>query len=382
VFFNAGDVGSQGILSLSTPPYDEGAKLGRRTRPCYKLISSNLRIILTAALLLIKVLGLLLSIGPRPLYYLGRVLSIGMRIQAKHLLGLLGGVSVSAFTSSNNAIDRLTTDADVITFWDKALHLTPALRFEHYNPKYPPHIAFIADSLGTRDWWKTDLDHNSETDLLIFRRQGATELTFALASQGTYRVVSPTYASEIGLIYPVVKRLHDRNAIFLYHQIQLGYDDEAKRFLYSPLLCDTLVYAQGHVLNYVAQPRRHRLEQVIVENDGRCEGDCPTMRVVIDAQHLVATAEREDKEQGKRKHYRGTLPATRIKEVLGILNYANFPALDSTYQARMYDLTTTKLTVVYDGGKRKVVRDYGSSGTCTLAVLYGLATDLKWELKR
>ena len=305
-----------------------------------------------------------------------------MRFRSTYFLGLLGSISICAFIPNANAIDQLATDADVIAFWDKALHLRPALRFEHYNSKYPPHIAFIADSLGTRDWWKTDLDQNGETDLLIFRREGATELTFALASHGTYRVVSPTYASEIGLIYPVVKRLHERNAIFLYHQIQLGYDDEAKRFLYSPLLCDTLVYAQGHVLNYVAQPRRHRLEQVIVENDGRCEGDCPTMRVVIDAQHLVGTAEREDNEKGKRKHYRGMLPAARIKEVLDILNYANFPAFDSTYQARMYDLTTTTLTVVYDGGKRKVVRDYGSSGTCTLAVLYELATDVKWVPKR
>jgi len=303
-----------------------------------------------------------------------------MRFHSTHLLGLLGSISIGAFTPSANAIDHLITDADVSAFWDKDLNLRPALRFEHYNPKYPPHIAFIADSLGTRDWWKTDLDHNGETDLLIFRREGATELTFALANHGTYQLVSPTYTWDRDLVYPVVKRLHEANAIFLYHQTQLGYDAEAKRFFYSPLLCDTLVYAQGHVVNYVAHPRSHRITQVIVENNGRCEGDCPRVRVVIDAQHLVGSAVREFREAGKR--YQGTLTATRIQDILAVLQYANFPALDSTYQARMYDLTTTTLTVVYDGGKRKVVRDYRSSGTCTLAVLYGLATDLKWVPKK
>lgn len=303
-----------------------------------------------------------------------------MRFHPTYFLGLLGSVSICAFAPSANTIDHLITDADVSAFWEKALHLRPALRFEHYGHDYTRHVDFLADSLGTRDWWKTDLDQNGETDLLIFRREGATDLTFALASQGTYRLVSPTYAWHRGLIYPVVKRLHERNAIFLYYQTQLGYDDEAKRFRYSPLLCDTLVYAQGHVLNYVAQPQPHRLEQVIVEDNGRCEGDCPRIRVVIDAQRLVGSAVKEYREAGTR--YQGTLPATRIQDLLAVLQYANFPAFASSYHVIQYDLPTTTLTVVYDGGKRKIVSDYGSSGTCTLAVLYGLATDLKWVSKQ
>jgi hypothetical protein len=177
-----------------------------------------------------------------------------------------------------------------------------------------------------------------------------------------------------------VRRLHEANAVFLYHQTQFGYDAEAKRFFYSPLLCDTLVYAQGHVVNYVAHPRPHCITQVIVENNGQCEGDCPRVRVVIDAERLVGSAVQEFREAGK--CYQGKLTATRIQDILAVLQYANFPAFNSNYQARMYDLATTTLTVVYDGGKRKVVRDYGSSGICTLVVLYGLATDLKWVPKK
>lgn len=298
----------------------------------------------------------------------------------KGILSFLCWLSIVESTSQNsNVIDRLTTDTDVVNFWEKVV--VGHKRKINFLPYFNETIR-VADSLGAKNWIKTDFDQNGETDLLIFRKDGLTDMSFILAKAGKYDLAKPEYyifSNKYQFIYPIIKHVNGKNLILLYNQEQLNYDSENSHYLYSKLLCDTLAFEDGRVLNYSSHPQKHYIQKVIIENDGNCEGDCPKTTVTIDSKSFSSTALKQG-DDGKR--YRGSLSKQDIQTINDLLNYANFPKLKSAYRVREFDQTTTTLTVVYDGGKKKVITDYGSTGNFTLAEIYKLTYGIHWVATR
>ena len=294
----------------------------------------------------------------------------------KNILLAIFWLSVTtAFAQKKNSIDQLMTDSDVVAFWKK-ISVGKQQKIE-FQPYFNETIR-LADSLGAKNWIKTDFDQNGETDLLIFRKDGITDMSFILAKDGKYSIIKPEYyifSSKYQFVYPVAKRTNGKNIILLYNQEQLNYDSENKRYIYSKLLCDTLVFKYGQVLNYSPTPQKHDIAQIIIENNGSCEGDCPKTTITITNKSFSSTALKQGAD-GKR--YRGSLSKKSIQTVNDLLTYANFSKLKSEYRVKDFDLTTTTLTVVYDGGKKKVIKDYGSTGTFTLAEIYKLAGKIDW----
>ncbi|TGE20918.1 DUF6438 domain-containing protein [Hymenobacter metallicola] len=283
------------------------------------------------------------------------------------------------FAQQANAIDALQTDADVMTFWQQHIAL---------HPKQLKLVPFyegrrqVNDSLGANNWLKTDIDHNGETDLLIFRTEGITQLAFVLSEKKDYRVIRPSLEDPYRhqFVYPVTKTMHRVNSVLLYSQYQTGLDDEQGMALYSKLNCDTLVVRAGQIVNYSSRNLASRIASLTVENNGQCEGDCPTIKVFIDGNKMTSTALKE--QYWNQKRYTGTLPKKQILLALDLLNYANFPKLHEEYSARPSDQTTTVTTIIYDNGRRKVIRDYGASGSFTLAAFYTIVYGVDWVLAK
>lgn len=284
-----------------------------------------------------------------------------------------------AFSQNANEIDALKTDVDVSKFWQEKV--SAKKNKLPLTPFYTGRIR-VNDSLGAKNWVKTDFDGNGETDLLVFRVEGITEILVVLSKNKKYELIKPSYSNQYRyqFVYPVVKVIDGKSFILLYNQRQTGTHDEAGNALYTKLECDTLVFKYERVLNYSSHPRKHDITQVIIENNGSCEGDCPKTTLTINAQSLSSTASKQ--EDWNSKTYRGSLSKKDAQTVIDLLNYADFPRLLPSYRVQETDQTTTTLTVVYDGGKKKIIKDYGSTGTFTLAEIYKIADGISWVAVR
>ena len=284
-------------------------------------------------------------------------------------------VTLEAFGQKTNDIDALRLDADVSKFWQEKVSAK-----KNRLPLVPLYSGRTQtnDSLGARNWIKTDFDGNGETDLLIFRVEGITEILVVLSRDKKYELIKPSYSNQprYQFVYPVVKAINGKSVVLLYNQRQTGTLDKAGNMLYTKLECDTLVFKYGRVLNYCAHPQKHDITQIIIENNGSCEGDCPKTALTINAKSLSSTASKQ--EDWHSKVYRGSLSKKDIPTIIDLLNYADFPRLSPSYRVQETDQTTTTLTVVYDGGKKKTIKDYGSTGTFTLAEIYKLANRIDW----
>lgn len=289
------------------------------------------------------------------------------------LLALFFTITFPALSQKANEIDLLKTDADVSDFWQKNVSA---------NKKKLPLVPFytgriqVNDSLGAKNWIKTDFDGNGETDLLIFRVEGITEILIVLSKNGKYKLIKPSYSNNYRyqFIYPITKKINKLNLILLYNQHQVGIIDETENKLYTKLECDTLTFKYNRVLNYSSHPHKYDISCIILENNGSCEGDCPKTTVIIDSKNFSSTAIKKN----NGKSYSGSLDKQSIKDINNLLSYANFPNLNSEYKAKDYDLTTTTLTVLYNGGKKKVIKDYGSTGSFTLSEIYKITGNINW----
>lgn len=272
-----------------------------------------------------------------------------------------------------NGIDSLKTGEDVLRF----VHTIPGCSKSSVAAYYNETIQ-VADSLHTRSWVKTDIDQNGETDLLLFRFDALPDICALLSFNGGYVKINADYWCKYQFMYPVVKTIGQQPVILLYNQDQTGYDDRAKHFTYTKISCDTLMVRDTLFLSYAKPSARNRVESIELENDGVCEGTCPRIAIHIDARTLANTCRKDEPWDHDVESYTGELSAAQVKRLLGILEQSGFPAMKEKYSVGCSDATTTTLTIMYDGGKKKVISDYGGSGNFTLSAFYKIAFDVKW----
>ncbi len=83
------------------------------------------------------------------------------------------------------------------------------------------------------------------------------------------------------------------------------------------------------------------------------------------------------------RDFTATLSTAEYDSLIEIVNYINVPALKNNYAVTYTDGTTATLTITYNNGKTKTIKDYGMSGTYGLSLLYdrmtGLYDRLKWK---
>jgi Domain of unknown function (DUF6438) len=278
-------------------------------------------------------------------------------------------------TGSLKKIDSLQTDKEVFSFLKR--------QFPEYNgnetfDNYRNETQQIADSLEVKNWVKTDIDNNGETDLLIFRANDLSDIFAILSNGGTFKAISAQHFCKYQFIYPVVKAINNRNVIFLFSQDQTDYDAGTRHFIYTRLICDTLVVKDNLFVNYLRSPRREEVEKIELINDGECEGNCPRINISIDAKTFSNTCSKTMFAPNGRKLSTGRLSQNEIREMVSLLNYSNFTELNESYEVGCTDLPTTTLIITYDGGKTKTIRDYGSSGNFTLTEIYKIAYSIKW----
>ncbi|MBI4931483.1 MAG: hypothetical protein HY841_12010 [Bacteroidetes bacterium] len=281
-------------------------------------------------------------------------------------------ISLTIISCSANKIDSLTTDKDVFAFVQQFFP-----DFKGFDEYYNETIK-ISDSLKVRNWTKTDIDNNGETDLLVFRGNDLPNILTLLSFNGTYKKISAKYHCKYQFIYPIVKTIDNKKLLLLYSQEQTGYDPNTKHFTYTKLACETLTIKNNLFLNYIQSPRHYDIEKIEIKNDGICEGNCPRINISINLKTFENICSKQMYWDSTPKNFTGQLTQNEIKNILSLLDYSNFSDFNSKYEIGCTDQTTTTLIITYDNGKIKNIEDYGSSGNFTLAEIYDIVYNIKW----
>lgn len=74
-----------------------------------------------------------------------------------------------------------------------------------------------------------------------------------------------------------------------------------------------------------------------------------------------------------------TISDTAFFDIINLLDYIDFPNLEDNYSVGRTDDQTSVLTVTYNNGKVKTIRDYGLVGTFGLDRLYHLFFNLRYN---
>jgi hypothetical protein len=298
-----------------------------------------------------------------------------MKLYYRSFLILLIAIVSASTSCSANSIDVIKTDEDVFTF---IRQFYPHVKLKGTFGKYYNETIKFADSLKVKNWVKTDIDNNGETDLLMFNADGLPEVFAVISIHGKYRLVEARYFCKHQFIYPVVKN----NILMLYSNNIKGYDQDAKTTIYSKLECDTLTLVGGFFANYNKSTRHSDIKKIEINVNGMCEGNCPRINILINPARLTSICLKQKDDRDAVITYTGQLTSTEIHNILQLLNQSNIDEFKNEYSLPCSDQTTTTLTITFADGRSKKISDYGSSGNFTLTSIYDIAYGIKWRLKK
>ncbi|MFL5765427.1 MAG: DUF6438 domain-containing protein [Bacteroidia bacterium] len=229
--------------------------------------------------------------------------------------------------------------------------------------------------LGVQPWVKADFDGNGYTDLLVIGKY-YDHAVLVILDSGENRFYENfiTRSSFQGSTFPVVDSRNGKAVILNY--LPDYYMEENK--MKNKIKADTLVFEFGDFVEYHAAPAQHHIEK-IEYSTGYCYGTCPVFSFKIDSDRRAKfTAEHYNEPDGE---YSGNVDSVHYRELTGLLNYIDFPKLDSSYAVNWTDDQDCTLLVTYDGGKVKKIEDYGLLGTFGLERAYDMLFDLRKNQK-
>lgn len=114
-----------------------------------------------------------------------------------------------------------------------------------------------------------------------------------------------------------------------------------------------------------------------------CFGTCPQFKIEIDKNRkAVYTAKRFNFSQDFSAEspegvFEGVIGEKDYNTIVKKLNDMDFPALKDRYTVEWTDDQTGNLKITYDGGKEKVITDYGMRGTPELKEIHQLFLELR-----
>jgi hypothetical protein len=163
----------------------------------------------------------------------------------------------------------------------------------------------------------------------------------------------------------------------------LAYPDWANNKTERHLKIDTLIYKFGGFIEYNHAPAKHQIQKIEYLTDG-CEGRCPIFYLEIDKNgEAIYNAIKFNDLEGE---YVAKIDSIRFKELIDILNYIDFPKLDTSYSVSWTCDASIDLEITYNNGLKKTIHDYALVGTYGLSQTYRILSNLrenqKWVKKK
>ncbi|MDQ1163067.1 hypothetical protein QE422_003435 [Chryseobacterium sp. SORGH_AS 447] len=316
-------------------------------------------------------------------------------------------------------IDSLRTDSEVESFvrnskfdtsdrYSKFI-LKTIQSFTGTSTDITDRLKRAADSLGvTKSFYKGDFDHNGLTDLIFIGDdqscQGVSSDTHETYSYDSsinllldfgkhYKLtsVNPTY---FDFAVPVVLNIDGKDYLKVI-------TEEIEEDLYSDryatthkLVSKILDYQFDGLVEYNSNPSHHYIQKIEFTT-GMCYGTCPVFTLKLNKSGLSKfIAENynffksNDPDFEKKSHkafkkgegnFETKIKEADLQNLENLLNYLNFAELQDNYAVHWTDDQSVILTITYDNGKTKSIKDYGLSGTYGLKRLYQILFDIRFN---
>ena len=248
-------------------------------------------------------------------------------------------------------------------------------------------FTLIADSLNIQPFSKIDFDKNGLTDLLAI---------------GTFPVDVINGDDLIkGHEFHILVVMDYGKDSFQMISLTRGF---IHHFVFPKIVNDSiitlnqkaLIFKFGDFIEFNPHPKTYEIEKVEYQT-APCYGTCPVFRIEInkDKTGLFKASNYNSETEilpfespgkpGNSKEIKGVF-RTVVREnsysnIIDLLNYIDFPNLKNNYSVAWTDDQSSTLTITYNNGQKKEIRDYGLIGTYGLDRLYQLFFELRFNQK-
>lgn len=238
---------------------------------------------------------------------------------------------------------------------------------------------FFFDSLKIKTFTKADFDNNGYTDILVVGQWSDPSIVCIFDKGGNkFSINRLTRRGFQDCSFPVVNMNGTQAFIDYYYfkQPENWREYDTSRIIQSK----KLVYKFGDFIEYNDLPKNYNIQKIEYKTT-MCFGTCPVFNLTIYSDRSAKyDALKFNKPNGV---FNGTIDTKTYSELVGLLNYIDFPTLKDNYSVNWTDDQTCTLKITYDNGETKTITDYGKIGTYGLDraynILFSLRQNQKWK---
>ncbi len=334
----------------------------------------------------------------------------------KVILFLIILINQFCFSQSKtlSKVDNLETELEVQSFirscskskedYLSEFELKSIQSFDKNYNDITEKVKKAADSLGiNKSFYKGDFDHNGETDLIFigdnkscfgynselkqsYPCNSSVKILLNLAGKYEIKNIQPTH---FDFVIPIITKINDKDYLKVVFEETNEVNDPDKYYFTHKIISKILDYQFNNFIEYNDSPSNFSIQKIEFET-GLCYGTCPMFNLELNKNgksRFIAKAynffDRNDPKAGKKAqenfkngegNFETILKESDFQNIEALLNYINFPELKDDYAVRWTDDQSVTLTVTYDNGKIKKIKDYGLSGTYGLKNLYKICS--------
>ncbi len=258
-------------------------------------------------------------------------------------------------------------------------------------------IKKTADSLKiNKNFYKGDFDNNGFTDLIIIGDDGSCSgmkplenggyesyscdfSVLCILDLGDRFMVKNLQQNHQDEVIPYISKINNRDYIKVFYE-ESNFDSFG---FMNKISSKILSFKFDDFIEYNPNVKHLDVQRIIFETSG-CFGTCPIFKLEISKfGNAKFIAESYNFSERYSRKPEGTfitfLNFISLQELFGILDYISFSDLKNDYAVHWTDDQTSTLTIIYDDGKIKSIRDYGLVGTYGLKLLYKKLFDLRFN---
>jgi hypothetical protein len=224
---------------------------------------------------------------------------------------------------------------------------------------------------------KADLDGNGFSDLLVIGTLDNRQVILSLISSASGAIDMHIITRHFTRTCSIAQVIYE-GAHALVEFRQFGSYDQSND---TQVKAVRLAFKYGSFVEFNPNPPKYNIEQIEYKNDGGVWIPNSSFAIEINAngkdRYSKDNPDFLAQRHNKYINVYGNLPDTIHSELVGLLNYSDFPKLKDNYAITATDHATARLKITYDGGKVKTIKDYGLIGTYSLSRVYKIMHSIR-----
>jgi len=289
-----------------------------------------------------------------------------------------------------NKIDKLKTTKDVVKFVKTVHPEYGVVQYKNFARgvfDIKP-IDTVYNSIRCKEafavseiksWQKIDINNDGLTDLIfISHYYGYTQNIIIDKGRNKFNLIrNIVNFDECEYIKPI--RVENKNEL-LVRNVSLPFDIFPSDKVENYIKKDTLTYRFDALIERNSKPSDGKIKSVTLKTN-LCYGICPVYTLTVNKSGLLEFNGIEQIEFKGRSTKQ--LNPKDVGELFDLMNYIKIRDLKDYYEVNYTDAETLNLTVHFEDGSVKNIKDYGTTGTRGLSALYAklkrLATETQWK---